>query len=242
MVIRSEDSRPNAWVFVDMRGTDMGGYIRQAQKIVAAKVKLPTGYSIIWSGQFEYMERSRKKLMVVIPMTLFIILIIIFLNTKSLTKTAIVMLAVPFSLVGAVWALFFLGYNMSLAVWVGIIALAGLDAETGVVMLLYLEHAFDAAKGVLTLCSLKEAIDDGAVRRVRPKIMTASVIIAGLLPIMWSHGTGSDVMKRIAAPMVGGVVTSVIMELVVYPAIYFLWKKRGLSAADGSGTSSDTVG
>ena len=228
MVIRSEDSRPNAWVFVDMRGTDMGSYIRQAQKNVASQVKLPTGYSIIWSGQFEYMQRSQKKLMVVIPMTLFIILIIIFLNTKSLTKTAIVMLAVPFSLVGAVWALYLLCYNMSLAVWVGIIALAGLDAETGVVMLLYLDQAFDTAKkrGAITLSALKEAIDHGAVRRVRPKIMTASVIIAGLLPIMWSHGAGSDVMKRIAAPMVGGVATSVIMELLVYPAIYFLWKKK----------------
>jgi Cu(I)/Ag(I) efflux system membrane protein CusA/SilA len=228
MVIRSEDSRPNAWVFVDMRGTDMGSYIRQAQKIVASQVTLPTGYSIIWSGQFEYMQRSQKKLMVVIPMTLFIILITIFLNTKSLAKTAIVMLAVPFSLVGAMWALYLLGYNMSLAVWVGIIALAGLDAETGVVMLLYLDQAFDAAqkRGAITLSALKEAINHGAVRRVRPKIMTASVIIAGLLPIMWSHGIGSDVMKRIAAPMVGGVVTSVIMELLVYPAIYFLWKKR----------------
>jgi Cu(I)/Ag(I) efflux system membrane protein CusA/SilA len=228
MVIRSEDSRPNAWVFVDMRGTDMGSYIRQAQKIVASQVTLPTGYSIIWSGQFEYMQRSQKKLMVVIPMTLFIILITIFLNTKSLAKTAIVMLAVPFSLVGAMWALYLLGYNMSLAVWVGIIALAGLDAETGVVMLLYLDQAFDAAqkRGAITLSALKEAINHGAVRRVRPKIMTASVIIAGLLPSMWSHGIGSDVMKRIAAPMVGGVVTSVIMELLVYPAIYFLWKKR----------------
>jgi Cu(I)/Ag(I) efflux system membrane protein CusA/SilA len=145
-----------------------------------------------------------------------------------MTKTAIVMLAVPFSLVGAIWLLFLLGYNTSLAVWVGLIALAGLDAETGVIMLLYLEQAFDSVKkkGVLTLESLKEAIDHGAVKRVRPKIMTASVIIAGLLPIMWSHGAGSDVMKRIAAPMIGGVITSVMMELLVYPAIYFLWKKK----------------
>jgi Cu(I)/Ag(I) efflux system membrane protein CusA/SilA len=237
MVIRSEDSRPNAWVFVDMRGTDMGSYIKQARKIVASQVSLPTGYSIIWSGQFEYMERSRNRLMVVIPMTLFIILIIIFLNTKSLTRTGIVMLAVPFSLVGAVWALFFLGYNLSLAVWVGIIALAGLDAETGVIMLLYLDRAFTSAKGrgAMTLAALREAIDNGAVRRVRPKIMTASVIVAGLLPIMWSHGTGSDVMKRIAAPMVGGVITSVVMELLVYPAIYYLWKKRGLADQPSKG-------
>jgi Cu(I)/Ag(I) efflux system membrane protein CusA/SilA len=234
MVIRSEDSRPNAWVFVDMRGTDMGSYIRQAQKAVAAQVKLPTGYSIIWSGEYEFMQRSQKRLMVVIPMTLFIIFIILFLNTKSVTKTAIILLAVPFSLVGTVWFLYFLGYNMSLAVWVGIIALAGLSAETGVVMLLYLDQAYEDTKkiGALTISRLKEAIDHGAVRRVRPKIMTASVIIAGLLPIMWSNGTGSDVMKRIAAPMVGGVVTSVLMELLVYPAIYFLWRKREMVNKD----------
>jgi len=230
MVIRSEDSRPNAWVFVDMRGIDMGSYIRQAQKAVAAKVTLPTGYTLIWSGEYEFMQRSQKRLMVVIPMTLFIIFIILFLNTKSLIKTAIILLAVPFSLVGTVWYLYLLGYNMSLAVWVGIIALAGLSAETGVVMLLYLDQAYEATKkiGALTISRLKEAIDHGAVKRVRPKIMTASVIIAGLLPIMWSPGTGSAVMKRIAAPMVGGVLTSVIMELVVFPAIYYLWRKRAL--------------
>ena len=230
MVIRSEDSRPNAWVFVDMRGTDMGRYIRQAQKAVAAKVALPTGYSIIWSGEYEFMQRSQKRLMVVIPMTLFIIFIILFMNTKSIVKTSIILLAVPFSLVGTVWFLYVLGYNMSLAVWVGIIALAGLSAETGVVMLLYLDQAYEKTRkiGAMTMSGLKEAIDHGAVKRVRPKIMTASVIIAGLLPIMWSNGTGSDVMKRIAAPMVGGVITSVLMELVVFPAIYFLWKKRSI--------------
>jgi Cu(I)/Ag(I) efflux system membrane protein CusA/SilA len=171
----------------------------------------------------------QKRLLFVIPLTLFIILMIIFLNTKSLTKTFIVFLAVPFSLVGALWFIYLLGYNMSLAVWVGIIALAGLDAETGVVMLLYLEQAYEKAKqsGVLnTAHDLRIAIDHGAVKRVRPKIMTACVIIAGLLPIMWSAGTGSDVMKRIAAPMVGGVVTSVIMELLAYPVIYYLWKRN----------------
>jgi Cu(I)/Ag(I) efflux system membrane protein CusA/SilA len=173
----------------------------------------------------------QKRMMVVIPLTLFIILFIIFLNTKSIVKTAIVFLAVPFSLVGAIWFIYLLGYNMSLAVWVGMIALAGLDAETGVIMLLYLEKAFENAKNqgaMKTLDDLRVAIDQGAVQRVRPKIMTASVIIAGLLPIMWSSGTGSDVMKRIAAPMVGGVITSVIMELLAYPAIYYLWKKRGI--------------
>lgn len=228
MVIRSEDSRPNAWVFVDMRGIDMGTYIRGAQKSVNEQVKLPSGYNITWSGQYEYMQRSQKRLMIVIPMTLLIVFIIIFINTRSLVKTAIVLLAVPFSLVGAVWILFLLGFNLSIAVWVGIIALAGLDAETGVVMLLYLEQAFEDIKmrGKLTLAGLKEAIDHGAVKRVRPKVMTASVIIAGLLPIMWSGGAGSDVMKRIAAPMIGGVVTSVIMELLVYPAVYFLWRRK----------------
>jgi Cu(I)/Ag(I) efflux system membrane protein CusA/SilA len=215
-------------VFVDIRGIDLGTYVQNAQRAVSQQVKLPTGYSIIWSGEYEFMQRSQKRLMVVIPMTLFIIFIILFLNTKSLVKTAIILLAVPFSLVGTVWFLYLLGYNMSLAVWVGIIALAGLSAETGVVMLLYLDQAYEGAKniGKMTISRLKESIDHGAVRRVRPKIMTASVIVAGLLPIMWSNGTGSDVMKRIAAPMVGGVVTSVIMELLVYPAIYFLWKKK----------------
>ncbi|HUI93402.1 MAG TPA: CusA/CzcA family heavy metal efflux RND transporter [Chitinivibrionales bacterium] len=231
MVIRSEGSRPNAWVFVDMRGTDMGTYLRLAQKTVASQVRVPTGYNVVWSGEYELMQRSQKRLMIVVPLTLFIIFIIIFLNTKSIIKTSIILLAVPFSLVGTVWFLFALGYNMSLAVWVGIIALAGLSAETGVVMLLYLDQAFEAAKSkrvLRTLRDLKEVIDHGAVKRVRPKIMTASVIIAGLLPILWSAGTGSDVMKRIAAPMVGGVVTSVLMELMVFPAIYFLWKRRSV--------------
>lgn len=232
MVIRSEGSRPNSWVFVDIRGTDIGSYIKNAQKAVHDKVSLPTGYSIIWSGEFEYMERMQKRLMVIIPLTVFIILILLFLNTRSLTRTAIILIAIPFSLVGAVWLLYILGYNTSLAVWVGLIALAGLDAETGVIMLLYLEQAFDSAKskGQLTLAALKDAIDHGAVKRVRPKIMTASVIIAGLLPILWSDGAGSDIMKRIAAPMVGGVITSVLMELLVYPAIFYLWKKRSIDS------------
>ncbi len=228
MVIRTEGARPNAWVFVDMRGIDIGTYIKDAQKIISANIKLPAGYNLVWSGEFEFIQRAQKRLMLVIPMTLFIIMIILFLNTRSLAKTAIVLLAVPFSLIGAVWYLYLLGFNMSLAVWVGLIALAGLDAETGVVMLLYLERAYDAAKGkgmMNTVSDLRHAIDEGAVQRVRPKIMTASVILAGLIPIMWSHGTGSDVMKRIAAPMVGGVLSSVLMELAVYPVIYFLWKK-----------------
>jgi len=227
MVIRTEDTRPNAWVYVDIKDIDVGTYVRNAKREVAEKVKLPPGYTIVWSGQYEYMQRAEKRLMYVIPMTLFIIFFIIYLNTRSVTKVAIVLLAVPFSLVGTFWLLYILGYNLSIAVWVGIIALAGLDAETGVVMLLYLDHAYDEwkKKGMMKgLKDLKEAIYHGAVKRVRPKIMTASVIIAGLLPIMWSHGTGADVMKRIAAPMVGGVVTSVLLELAVYPVIYYLWK------------------
>jgi Cu(I)/Ag(I) efflux system membrane protein CusA/SilA len=232
MVVRTENTRPNAWVFVDIRGIDIGTYIKNAQQAVAKNIHLPIGYTVVWSGEFENIDRMQKRMMVVIPLTLFIILFIIFLNTRSVVKTAIVFLAVPFSLVGAIWFVYILGYNMSVAVLVGMIALAGLDAETGVIMLLYLEQAYDAArkKGAMTtLVDLKHAIDHGAVKRVRPKVMTATVIIAGLLPIMWSNGTGSDVMKRIAAPMIGGVVTSVIMELLAYPVIYYLWKKRTLS-------------
>ena len=231
MVVRSEDARPNAWVYVDIKDIDVGTYVQNAKRTVAEKIKMPPGYNIIWSGEYEYMQRAQQRLMYVIPMTLFIIFVIIYLNTRSVTKVAIVFLAVPFSLVGTFWFLYFLGYNLSIAVWVGIIALAGLDAETGVVMLLYLDHAYDEwkQKGIMRgLKDLREAIHHGAVKRVRPKIMTASVIIAGLVPIMWSHGSGADVMKRIAAPMVGGVVTSVLLELAVYPVIYFLWKSWSL--------------
>jgi Cu(I)/Ag(I) efflux system membrane protein CusA/SilA len=234
MVVRSEDTRPNAWVYVDIKDIDVGTYVKNAQRTVGEKIKLPAGYNLIWSGQYEYMQRAQQRLMYVIPMTLFIIFVIIYLNTRSVTKVAIIFLAVPFSLIGAFWLLSVLGYNLSIAVWVGIIALAGLSAETGVVMLLYLDQAYDdwKKKGLMRgLSDLKEAIHYGAVKRVRPKIMTASVIIAGLLPIMWSHGSGADVMKRIAAPMIGGVVTSVIMELVVFPVIYFLWKGWSLKRA-----------
>jgi Cu(I)/Ag(I) efflux system membrane protein CusA/SilA len=231
MVVRSEGTRPNAWVYVDITGIDVGTYVKSAMRAVAQRVKLPPGYTLTWSGQYEYMQRAERRLMLVIPLTIFIIFVIIYLNTKSLTKTAIVFLAVPFSLVGAIWLLYLAGYNLSIAVWVGMIALAGLDAETGVVMLLYLDVAYQdwRSKGRMRgLDDLREAIDHGAVKRVRPKIMTAATIIAGLLPILWSSGAGADVMKRIAAPMVGGVVTSVLMELLVYPAIYFRWKGREL--------------
>jgi len=237
MGIKSEGAVPNAWIYVDVQGSDIGGYVHQAQQAVnnalsSGELKVPAGYSIFWSGQFEYMQRAQQRLLIVIPLTLLIIIFIIHLNTKSWIKTAIVLLAVPFSLVGAFWMIHLFGYNLSVAVWVGIIALAGLDAETGVVMLLYLDLAYADWKKQGRLNSttdLRDAIYHGAVKRVSPKAMTAAVIIAGLMPILWSHGAGADVMKRIATPMIGGVVTSTIMELLVYPAIFFFWRQRGLS-------------
>ena len=239
MGIKSEGAVPNAWVYVDIRGVDVGTYVQMAMRAVNEAVahgdiKVPGGYNIFWSGQYEYMQHAKERLMIVVPLTLLLITLIIYLNTQSAIKTAIVMLAVPFSLVGAFWAIYLCGYNLSVAVWVGIIALAGLDAETGVVMLLYLDLAFAEwkQKGALhSTADLKDAIYHGAVKRVRPKAMTACVIIAGLAPILWSQGAGADVMKRIATPMVGGVLTSTIMELAVYPAIYYLWRSRGLKPA-----------
>ena len=234
MGIKSEAAVPNAWIYVDVKGIDIGTYVQMAQRSVNEAVangmlKLPSGTNIFWSGQYEYMLRAKQRLMVVIPITLLLIVLIIYLNTKSAVKTAIVLLAVPFSLVGAFWMLYLFHYNLSVAVWIGIIALAGLDAETGVVMLLYLDLAYDEWKksGKLTnVVGLRDAIYHGAVKRVRPKAMTAAVIIAGLLPILWSHGAGADVMKRIATPMIGGVVTSTLMELIVYPAIFYIWRSR----------------
>ncbi len=229
--IKSENARRTAWIYVDLKGIDVGTYVKNAQKLIREKVELPAGYSIVWSGQFEYMEAAAAKLKLAIPLTILVIFVIIYMNTKSLIKTGIVFLAVPFSLVGAFWFLYLLDYNTSVAVWVGVIALAGLDAETGVVMLLYLDlaHKLWGDNGrMLTRGDLRQAIHHGAVKRIRPKMMTISVIIAGLVPIMWSHGAGADVMKRIAAPMVGGVVTSGVMELLVYPVIFYLWRGRKL--------------
>ena len=230
-MIQSEGGMLTASITLGIAGNDFGGYVKQAQKAIAEKVKLPSGYVLKWSGQYEYMQNVKQKLFVVIPLTLLIIIVLIYLNTDSWTKTIIVLLAVPFSLVGAAWFLYFLGYHLSTAVWVGVIALAGLDAETGVVMLLYLDLAhekWEKEGRMRTVQDLKDSIMEGAVKRVRPKLMTVGVILAGLVPIMFSHGAGADVMKRIAAPMIGGVVTSEILELTVYPAIYFLWKKRDL--------------
>ncbi len=227
--IKSEEGLLANYVFVDFSGRDVGGYVEEAKKKVEETVKLPDGYRLQWSGEYEYLVKTHKRLLLVIPLTILLIFVLIFLNTKSITKTLIVLLAVPFSLVGSFWLLYLLGYNMSIAVWVGIIALAGLDAETGVVMLLYLDLAYEQWKRenrLLSMADLKDAVMHGAVKRIRPKIMTVSVILAGLIPIMFSHGTGADVMKRIAAPMVGGVVTSTILELIIYPAIYMLWRGR----------------
>lgn len=236
MGIKSEGAVPNAWIYVDVKGVDIGTYVQMAQRavngaIAAKRVALPSGYNVFWSGQYEYMQRAKQQLSIVIPLTLLLIVLIIYLNTKSAAKTAIVLLAVPFSLVGAFGLLWLAGYNLSVAVWIGIIALAGLDAETGVVMLLYLDLAYEDARNAGRLRNsddLRDAIYHGAVKRVRPKAMTAAVIIAGLVPILWSHGAGADVMKRIATPMIGGVITSTLMELAVYPAIFYLWRRRHL--------------
>jgi Cu(I)/Ag(I) efflux system membrane protein CusA/SilA len=233
-VIKSEKGLLNAYVYIDFSGRDVGGYVDEARQ-KASSVKIPAGYRLEWSGEYEYLLKTHESLKVVIPLTLFIIFVLIYLNTNSVAKTAIVLLAVPFSLVGSFWLIYLLGYNLSIAVWVGIIALAGLDAETGVIMLLYLELAYERWKkeGRLTsIGELKESIMDGAVKRIRPKIMTVSVILAGLVPIMFSTGTGADVMKRIAAPMVGGVITSTILELIIYPSIYLLWKARVFKQAE----------
>jgi Cu(I)/Ag(I) efflux system membrane protein CusA/SilA len=230
-MIKSENARPNTWIYIDIHNIDVGTYVENAQKIINEKVKLPAGYSLKWSGQFEYMERASKHLAVVIPLTLLIVILLLYMNTKSVVKTGIVLLALPFSMVGAIWYLYFAGFHLSVAVWVGIIALLGIDAETGVVMLLYLDIAYEKFKknGMLnSVADLRLAIFDGAVKRVRPKVMTVLTMFFGLLPILIGIGTGSDVMKRIAAPMVGGILTSLIMELTVYPAIFFAIKKREL--------------
>lgn len=232
--IKSEEGLLTAYVYVDFAGRDVGGFVNEAKERVAS-LTIPKGYRLEWSGEYEYLVTTHERLKIVIPLTVFIIFVLIFFNTKSVTKTFIVLLAVPFSLVGSFWLLYLLNYNMSIAVWVGLIALAGLDAETGVVMLLYLELAYERwnREGRLHgISDLKEAIMYGAVKRIRPKVMTVSVILAGLVPIMFSHGAGSDIMKRIAAPMVGGVITSLILELVIYPTIYLIWRGHGIQRSD----------
>jgi Cu(I)/Ag(I) efflux system membrane protein CusA/SilA len=227
-MIKSEAGLLASYVYIDFFGRDVGGFVDEARQRVAS-LQIPAGYHLEWSGEYEHLVKTHERLKLVVPLTLLIIFVLIFFNTQSVIKTAIVFLAVPFSLVGSFWLLYVLGYNMSIAVWVGIIALAGIDAETGVVMLLYLDLACDKWKkaGKLqTLGDLKEAIMYGAVKRIRPKLMLVAATLLGLVPIMFSTGAGSDVMKRIAAPMVGGIGTSTVLELLIYPAIYLLWKQR----------------
>jgi len=251
-MIRDENGLLTGYVYVDfdVSKTDVGRYVERAKQAVAANVKLPTGYAVTWSGQYENMLRVKERMKLVIPLTLLLILSLLYMNTKSMFKSSIVMLAVPFSLIGAIWFLYLLDYNISIAVWVGMIALAGLDAETGVFMLLFLDLSHDEAKArghLRTSGDLVEAIIHGAVKRIRPKAMTVAAAFMGLLPIMWSTETGSDLMKRIAAPMVGGLVTSFLLELLVYPAIYYLWRRKevpeGPAAAEWavSGTHSERM-
>jgi copper/silver efflux system protein len=245
-MIRDENGRLSGYVFIDLDTSkrDIGGYVADAKKVIKANLQLPAGYQLIWSGQFEFMERVKERLIVVVPITIFLIFLLLYFNTRSITKTMIIFLAVPFSAVGAIWFLYLLGYNTSIAVWVGLIALMGVDAETGMFMLLYLDiaHHDAQAKGKMRNWNdLREAIVEGAVKRLRPKVMTVGVMFMGLVPIMWSVGSGADTMKRIAAPMIGGIFTSFIMELCVYPAIYAIWKwnfglKKQLSRTGGSPT------
>jgi Cu(I)/Ag(I) efflux system membrane protein CusA/SilA len=233
-MIRDEDGVLTGYVFVDTGSRATGDYIAQARKVLDAQLKLPQGYVVSWSGQFESAQRVRARLMVVVPVTLGLILLLLYSSTRSAAKTMIVILAVPFSAVGAVWLVYLLGYNMNVAVWVGLIALLGVDAETGVFMLLYLDLAFEKArrsKAQLSESELFEAVVEGAAKRLRPKFMTFATMTIGLAPILWSTGTGSAILKRIAAPMVGGIVTSFVLELLVYPAIYAIWRSPRTKAA-----------
>ncbi len=237
-MIRDEGGKLAGYVYIDVDTArrDLGSFVDDAKRAVDAQLRMPAGYTLQWSGQYEAMQRVKQRMIVVVPLTLFVVSFLLFMNTRSIPKTIIVLLAVPFSAVGAVWLLWALGYNVSIGVWVGLIALLGLDAETGIFMLLYLDLAFDdrVARGAMrTREDLREAIYEGAVKRVRPKVMTVACAFFGLVPIMWSTGAGADVMKRIAAPMIGGLFTSFLMELLVYPAIYFRWKWRSVREVEG---------
>jgi Cu(I)/Ag(I) efflux system membrane protein CusA/SilA len=226
-MLRNENGMLSGYVYVDVADRDVGSYVAEAKQVVRDSVAMPAGYTLAWSGQYEAMERVRERLKIVLPLTLFLIFLLLYLNTKSTAKTLLVLLAVPFSAVGAIWLLYLLGYNMSIGVWVGLIALMGVDAETGVFMLLYLDLAYEERRRegrMHSLADLRAAITHGAVKRIRPKFMTVATMFVGLAPIMWSTGAGADVMKRIAAPMIGGIFTSFILELVVYPAVYEVWK------------------
>ncbi len=227
-MLRSENARLSGWVYVDIRGRDLQSVVTDMQQAVAKEVKLTAGYSIIWSGQFEYLERAKEKMKVVVPFTLLVIFVLLYLTFKRFDEALLIMATLPFSLIGGFWLMYLLGYAMSVASAVGFIALAGVAAEFGVIMLLYLKHAWEPrlARGETGVDSLLAAIREGAVLRVRPKAMTVAVIIAGLLPIMWGSGTGSEVMQRIAAPMVGGMITAPLLSMFVVPAVYLLMRRR----------------
>jgi hypothetical protein len=244
--VRTENGQLVGFVFVDITSSDINGYVKAASQKIEQEVKFPAGYYLQWAGQFQYLQAAEKRLAVLIPFTLLIIFVLIYMNTRSVTRTFIVLLSVPFSLVGAFWLLYLLGYNMSVAVWIGLIALAGLDAETGVVMLLYLDHAWDkycAAGRMNNIGDLYAAVKEGAVQRIRPKMMAVCAILFGLLPIMWSPTlqAGADVMKRIATPMIGGVITSALLNLLIYPVIYVIWRRRELPP-EGQVESAPVVG
>jgi Cu(I)/Ag(I) efflux system membrane protein CusA/SilA len=228
MAVKTEDAFPVTTVFVDLTTDDIGGYVEEARAAVARELTFPSGYTLVWSGQYEFMRRVAAKMRIVVPVTLAIVFLLLYLNFRGVTESLIVMLSVPFALIGGVWYLWLAGYNTSVAVWVGFIALAGVAAETGVVMLIYLDEAYERrrAAGTLSRSDVADAVREGAVDRLRPKLMTVLTIILGLTPILWSSGTGADVMKRIAAPMVGGMATSTLLTLVVLPAIYLLWRRR----------------
>ncbi|MFQ5825661.1 MAG: efflux RND transporter permease subunit, partial [bacterium] len=216
-----------AWLYVDLRGIDVGTYVAKAKDVVNNNIQLPAGYTIVWSGQYEYMQRAQQRLRVVVPVTLLIIFLLLYLNFRNFTESLLVMLSLPFALVGGIWLMYWLDYNFSIAVGVGFIALAGVAAEIGVIMLTYLDRAYQrriTTNMMNHISDLKEAVLEGTAMRLRPIIMTMTAIIAGLLPIMWGGGTGSQVMRRIAAPMVGGMLTTTALSLLVIPTIYFIWK------------------
>ncbi|MCW8941712.1 MAG: efflux RND transporter permease subunit, partial [Gammaproteobacteria bacterium] len=238
-LIKTENARLNGWIYIDIEGRDLGSYVQSAQQVVSDQVKLPPGYSISWSGQYEFMVRAINRLSTVIPVTLVIIILLLYLNFRNLSEVAIIMGTLPLALVGGFWLLYLLDYNMSVAVGVGFVALSGVSVEIGVVMLVYLNQALEKHRNAaissgaeLTVEEVRSAVIDGALLRVRPIMMTVSAIIAGLLPIMFGSGTGSEVMQRIAAPMVGGMVSATLLTLVVIPAVFLLWKSRGLKSED----------
>jgi Cu(I)/Ag(I) efflux system membrane protein CusA/SilA len=231
-MIRDENGLLTGYIFVDLANRDPGSYMAEANRVLHEKIKLPAGYTLSWGGQYESIQRANQRLRIIVPITVVIVMLLIFANTHSIIKTTIILLALPFSAIGAVWALSLLHYNMSVAVWVGLIALLSIDAETGVFMLLYLDLSYEDAKArgrLRTLDDLRQVIVYGAAKRLRPKFMTFATTCIGLLPVMWSTGAGSDVMKRIAAPMVGGIFSSFLLELLIYPLVYELWKRNTIT-------------